>query len=58
MPTIKSLEMICGFNSTQELLENKQNLDPGYITTIEPKFFMENGKLVGLLPGEPGYEDH
>ena len=58
MPTIKSLEMICGFNSTQDLLDNKQNLDAGNISTIEPKFFMENGKLVGLLPGEPGYEDH
>ena len=58
MPTIKNLESICGFTNTKELLENKNAINPYHIATIEPKFFMENGKMVGLMPGDEGYEDH
>ena len=58
MPTIKNLESICGFTNTKELLENKNSINPYDIATIEPKFFMENGKMVGLMPGDKGYEDH
>ena len=58
MPTIKNLESICGFSNTKELLESKNAINPYDIATIEPKFFMENGKMVGLMPGDEGYEDH
>ena len=58
MPTIKNLESICDFTNTKELLENKNAINPYDIATIEPKFFMENGKMVGLMPGDEGYEDH
>ena len=28
------------------------------VSCIEPKFFMQDGKMIGLLPGDKGYEDH
>ena len=58
MPTIKNLESICGYNNTKELLEDKNSINPYDIVTIEPKFFMKDGKYVGLLPGDEGYDDH
>lgn len=58
MPTIKNLESICGYSNVEELLKDKSSIDPSTIPTIEPKFFMEDGKMVGLLPGDDGYEDH
>ena len=58
MPTIKNLESICGYDNTKELLEDKNSINPYDIATIEPKFFMKDGKYIGLLPGEEGYEDH
>jgi|TARA_B100000902_G_scaffold25831_1_gene31064 8-oxo-dGTP pyrophosphatase MutT (NUDIX family) len=58
MPTIKNLESICGYANVEELLKDKSSIDPSTIPTIEPKFFMEDGKMVGLLPGDQGYEDH
>ena len=58
MPTIKNLESICGYTNVEELLKDKSSVDPSTIPTIEPKFFMEDGKMVGLLPGDEGYEDH
>ena len=58
MPTIKNLEAIAGYPSTLSILEDKESILPSDILTIEPKFFFEEGKLVGLLPGDTGYEDH
>ena len=58
MPTIKNLENICGFNNTEELLKDKVTMDSRDIPTIEPKFFIKDGKMTGLLPGDPGYDDH
>ena len=58
MPTIKNLESICGYSNVETLLKDKSSIDPSKIPTIEPKFFMEDGKMVGLLPGDEGYEDH
>ena len=58
MPTIKNLQSICGYSNVEELLNDKCSIDPSTIPTIEPKFFMEDGKMVGLLPGDEGYEDH
>jgi 8-oxo-dGTP pyrophosphatase MutT (NUDIX family) len=58
MPTIKNLEAIAGYPSTLSILEDKESILPSEILTIEPKFFFEKGKLVGLLPGDTGYENH
>lgn len=58
MPTIKNLEAIAGYPSTLSILEDKESILPSDILTIVPKFFFEEGKLVGLLPGDTGYEDH
>ena len=58
MPTIKNLESICGYTNTKELLEDKNSINPYDIATIEPKFFMKDGKYVGLLPDDEGYDDH
>jgi len=58
MPTIKNLEAIAGYPSTLSILEDKESILPSDILTIEPKFFFEKGKLVGLLPGDAGYENH
>lgn len=58
MPTIKNLEAIAGYPSTLSILEDKESILPSEILTIEPKFFFEKGELVGLLPGDTGYENH
>ena len=58
MPTIKNIENICGFSNTEELLNDKVTMDSKDIPTIEPKFFMKDGTLTGLLPGDHGYDDH
>ncbi len=58
MPTIKNLELVAGYESTLSLLNEKKMIQPEAIDPIEPKFFFEDGKLVGLLPGDKGYEDH
>ena len=58
MPTIKNLESISNFKNTDELINAKKSINPIDIPAIEPKFFIENGKWKGLLPGEDGYESH
>ena len=58
MPTIANLRQICGFSSTDTLLQEKFAIDPKSIPAIEPKLFKKAGKWVGLLPGEPGYDKH
>ena len=58
MPTIANLRQICGFSSADALLQTKFDIDPKSISAIEPKLFKQNGKWVGLLPGEPGYDEH
>ena len=57
LPTIKNLESIEGFSSTRDLMEAKVKFQ-NEVSCIEPKFFMKDGKMVGLLPGDKGYEDH
>ena len=58
MPTIANLRQICGFPSTDTLLQEKFAIDSKIIPAIEPKLFKRSGKWVGLLPGEPGYDKH
>ena len=57
LPTIKNLESIEGFTNTLELMEAKVKFQ-NEVSCIEPKFFMQDGKMIGLLPGDKGYEDH
>ena len=56
-PTIKNLESIRGFTDTETLLKNKVE-DQNNIVTVEPKIFMRDGKMVLLMPGDEGYDDH
>jgi 8-oxo-dGTP pyrophosphatase MutT (NUDIX family) len=56
MPTTKNLESCCGFNSVEELINVKKNIEPTDRPSILPKFFKKNGNWVGLLPGDDGYE--
>jgi 8-oxo-dGTP pyrophosphatase MutT (NUDIX family) len=58
MPTIANLKEICGFSSTDNLLHTRFAIDPNSIPVIEPKLFKRDGKWVGLLPGEAGYDEH
>jgi 8-oxo-dGTP pyrophosphatase MutT (NUDIX family) len=56
-PTIKNLESIEGFSDTETLLKEKVEAQ-NEIITVEPKIFMKDGKMVLLMPGDEGYEDH
>ena len=44
MPTIKNLEMICGFTDTAELLSTMNNKNKSDIPNVEPVFEMVNGE--------------
>ena len=44
MPTIKSLELVVSYKTTNELLELNKKNNYKNIPTIEPKFIIENGK--------------
>jgi len=44
MPTIKSLEFVATYKTTNELLELNKKNNYKNIPTIEPKFIIENGK--------------
>ena len=52
MPTIKSLELVAAYHSTDELLELNRNNNHKNISTIEPKFIIENGQAK-LVTKEP-----
>lgn len=57
MPTIKNLEVLNSFSSSEDAMAHFQNLPAGSIQTILPKFYKENNKWVGLLPGDEGYDE-
>ena len=44
MPTIKNLEMICGFANTSELLSFMNNKDKNDIPNVEPVFEIVDGE--------------
>ena len=50
-------DSIRGFTDTETLLKNKVE-DQNNIVTVEPKIFMQDGKMVLLMPGDEGYDDH
>ena len=44
MPTIKNLEMICGFTNTAELLATMNNKNKSDIPNVEPVFEIVDGE--------------
>ena len=58
MPTIKNLQQCEGYTSASKLLEDQKKLTKKDFPPILPKFFKENGKWFGLLPGDPDYDSH
>ena len=44
MPTIKNLEMICGFTDTAELLSTMNNKNKSDIPNVEPVFEIVDGE--------------
>ena len=58
MPTIKNLQQCKDYTSASQLLEDQKKLTNKDFPPILPKFFKEDGKWVGLLPGDPDYENH
>ncbi len=56
MPTIKTLEMLTSFSSTDEAYNYFLSKQQEPIETILPKFVKKNGKLIGLLPDDKEYD--
>jgi 8-oxo-dGTP pyrophosphatase MutT (NUDIX family) len=54
-PTIKHLEQLSGFDSTDELLAYARRRE---IRPVEPRVVLSGEQARVVLPGEPGYEDH
>lgn len=53
-PTIKHLEQLSAFASTDALLEHARGRD---VVPVEPRVVMAGETARVLLPGEPGYDD-
>jgi 8-oxo-dGTP pyrophosphatase MutT (NUDIX family) len=53
-PTIKHLEQLMGFASTEALLTHARGLE---VRPVQPRVVMAGETARILLPGEPGYED-
>jgi hypothetical protein len=53
-PTIKHLEQLAGFASTDALLDYARGRDVG---PVQPRVVTEGETARLLLPGEPGYDD-
>lgn len=54
-PTRKTLEMFCGFESTEALLTMAASLE---VTQIAPRFAKtDDGSIVLLIPGDAGYDE-
>ena len=58
MPTIRNLQQCLEFDSAQKLLEFQSKLTNDDIPSILPKFFKNEGKWVGLLPGDEDYDNY
>ena len=58
MPTISNLQQCLEFDSGQKLLEYQSKLTNDDIPSILPKFFKNEGKWVGLLPGDEDYDNY
>ena len=58
VPTISNLQQCLEFDSGQKLLEHQSKLTNDDIPSILPKFFKNEGKWVGLLPGDEDYDNY
>tara|TARA_A100000164_G_C21883365_1_gene761424 strand:+ start:57 stop:836 length:780 start_codon:yes stop_codon:yes gene_type:complete len=57
IPTIKNIEKLNEFSSSSEAFDHFESLGDNGITPILPKFIKKDGKWIGFLPGEKGYEN-
>ena len=57
LPTISNIEQLAEFSSAFEAFSYFECLGNNAIESILPKFVKQDGKWVGFLPGEEGYEN-
>jgi hypothetical protein len=57
LPTIKNIEKLAEFSSSEEAFNYFQGLGDNAIPPILPKFIKKNGEWIGFLPGEEGYDN-
>ena len=57
LPTISNIEQLAEFSSAFEAFNYFECLGNNAIESILPKFVKQDGKWVGFLPGEEGYEN-
>ena len=57
LPTISNIEQLAEFSSAFEAFSYFEGLGNNAIESILPKFVKQDGKWVGFLPGEKGYEN-
>ena len=57
LPTISNIEQLAEFSSAFEAFNYFEGLGDNAIKSILPKFIKQDGKWVGFLPGEEGYEN-
>ena len=57
LPTISNIEQLAKFSSIFEAFNYYDGLGNNAIEPILPKFVKQDGKWIGFLPGEEGYEN-
>ena len=57
LPTISNIEQLAEFSSAFEAFNYFEGLGNNAIESILPKFVKQDGKWIGCLPGEKGYEN-
>ena len=57
LPTISNIEQLAEFSSAFEAFNYFKGLGNNAIKSILPKFVKQDGKWIGFLPGEKGYEN-
>jgi 8-oxo-dGTP pyrophosphatase MutT (NUDIX family) len=57
LPTIKNIEKLAEFSSSEEAFNYFQGLGDNAIPPILPKFIKKDGEWIGFLPGEEGYNN-
>jgi 8-oxo-dGTP pyrophosphatase MutT (NUDIX family) len=57
LPTIKNIEKLAEFSSSEEAFHYFQGLGDNAIPPILPKFIKKDGEWIGFLPGEEGYDN-
>ena len=57
LPTIKNIEKLAEFSSSEEAFNYFQGLGDNAIPPILPKFIKKDGEWIGFLPGEEGYDN-